>query len=190
MKNRVESDIAHPGDLSYLLEVVPIAFAQRENRAPGTEHVLPEVRKGAGGRRNIDGNMLLFRGTLAESCERKQCGAEQNQTGEMPLDSHFVRAYQNQGPDATQENPGRAQFDRPRKESPASALPWTSGPSGPRKSNEISMGFSPRRAATSARASPSDTRSHSYYVLPSSARSDDAPARRRQSSSNRFAPDA
>src|SRR6266853_497624 len=45
VENRMKSDISESRCILYLAEITAITVTQRQNRAPGSEHLLPVMRK-------------------------------------------------------------------------------------------------------------------------------------------------
>src|SRR5580700_6480953 len=58
VKDGMKTDIPKAGDLPCRPKVATITLAERQVRAPGSENLLPEVRKGMPGSRGIDNNGL------------------------------------------------------------------------------------------------------------------------------------
>ena len=61
MKNRVEADIFEPSNLFNVVQITAITFAQAQDRAPGSEHALPEMWEGMGSSGEIDVDHLCRR---------------------------------------------------------------------------------------------------------------------------------
>src|ERR1700730_2881408 len=58
VKNCVETNVLEAGDLLDVMQIAAIAFAQAQDRAPGSEHALPKMRERMSPRREIDINRL------------------------------------------------------------------------------------------------------------------------------------